>query len=100
MTDILMPTAARAEFIVTGPSKSVKNATLMTLNVDTGPIGDFDPKRPLATLTKPESADEAAQLVMPAAVGRAGAAALRGAGGCETDDPAHPVFFREFWTRA
>ncbi len=54
MTDILIPTAARAEFIVTGPSKSVKNATLVTLNVDTGPIGDFDPNRPLATLTKPQ----------------------------------------------
>lgn len=71
MTDILMPTASRAEFIVTGPSKSMKNAAFVTLNVDTGPIGDFDPNRPLATLTKPQAADEA-QLEMPAVVGAPG----------------------------
>jgi FtsP/CotA-like multicopper oxidase with cupredoxin domain len=28
----------------------VKNATLLTLNVDTGPFGDNDPQRPLATI--------------------------------------------------
>jgi len=50
MTDILLAPAARAEFIVTGPSSTVKNATLLTLNVDTGPIGDNDPQRPLATI--------------------------------------------------
>ena len=35
VTDILLPTAARVEFIVTGPSTSVQNATFLTLNVDT-----------------------------------------------------------------
>ncbi|HTW87112.1 MAG TPA: multicopper oxidase domain-containing protein [Candidatus Binataceae bacterium] len=49
-TDILLAPAARAEFIVTGPTKTVQNATLMTLNVDTGPDGDDDPTRPLATI--------------------------------------------------
>ena len=49
-TDILLAPAARAEFIVTGPAASVKNATLMTLNVDTGPDGDYDPTRPLAAV--------------------------------------------------
>ena len=94
MTDIFIPNAARAEFIVTGPSKSVKNATFLTLNVDTGPDGDIDPKRPLATLTNPESRDQTAQLEMPCGFGRAGTAALRGTGGREADDPAHAVFFR------
>jgi FtsP/CotA-like multicopper oxidase with cupredoxin domain len=49
-TDILLAPAARAEFIVTGPSTSVQNATLMTLNIDTGPDGDNDPTRPIAAI--------------------------------------------------
>ena len=57
-TDILLAPAARAEFIVTGPSPSVKNATLMTLNVDTGPDGDNDPPRPLATVVASDNAPE------------------------------------------
>jgi len=48
--DVLLPPAARAEFIVSGPSASVENATLMTLAVNTGPDGDNDPQRPLATI--------------------------------------------------
>jgi len=71
-TDIFIPNAGRAEFIVTGPSKSVKNATFLTLNVDTGPDGDVDPQRPLAMLEKPGSADQTAQLEMPAAAGAPG----------------------------
>ena len=49
--DILLPPAARAEFIVIGPSPNVKNAVLSTLNVDTGPDGDIDPARPLAQIS-------------------------------------------------
>ena len=45
-THILLAPAARAEFIVTGPSSKVKNAAFMTLNIDTGPFGDNDPTRP------------------------------------------------------
>jgi FtsP/CotA-like multicopper oxidase with cupredoxin domain len=49
-TDILLAPAARAEFIVTGPSERVKNAVLLTLGVDTGPDGDNDPGRPIARI--------------------------------------------------
>jgi FtsP/CotA-like multicopper oxidase with cupredoxin domain len=49
-TDILIPPASRAEFIVTGPSTSVKNAVFQTLKIDTGPDGDADPTRPLALI--------------------------------------------------
>jgi FtsP/CotA-like multicopper oxidase with cupredoxin domain len=49
-TDVLLPPAARAEFIVTGPSRSVRDATLLTLEVNTGPDGDNDPERRLATI--------------------------------------------------
>lgn len=47
---ILLAPGARAEFVVTGPSFSVKNARLMTLTVDTGPDGGNHPTRPLATV--------------------------------------------------
>ena len=47
---ILIPPAGRAEFIVTGPSDKIKDATFLTRNVDTGPDGDIDPERPLATI--------------------------------------------------
>jgi len=57
-TDILLAPAARAEFIVTGPSASVRNATLMTLNVDTGPDGDNDPTRPIASIQASNAAPE------------------------------------------
>ena len=49
-TDILLPPAARAELIVDGPSASVRTASLVTLAVNTGPGGDNDPARPLATI--------------------------------------------------
>jgi FtsP/CotA-like multicopper oxidase with cupredoxin domain len=57
-TDILLAPAARAEFIVTGPSASVQNATLMTLNIDTGPDGDNDPTRPIAAIQASDTAPE------------------------------------------
>jgi FtsP/CotA-like multicopper oxidase with cupredoxin domain len=47
---VLIAPAARAEFIVIGPSAKVKKATLSTLRVDTGPGGDNDPLRPLASI--------------------------------------------------
>ena len=49
-TDILIPPAGRAEFIVTAPGASVKNAVFQTLNINTGPDGDNDPTRPLAVI--------------------------------------------------
>ena len=48
---LLIPPAGRAEFIVTGPSARVKVARLMTLNIETGPLGDNDPERPVAAIT-------------------------------------------------
>ena len=57
-TDIVLPPAGRAEFIMTGPSASVKQATLVTLAVNTGPDGDNDPQRPLIAISaSPAAAD-------------------------------------------
>jgi hypothetical protein len=49
-TDILLEPSARAEFIIKGPSASVKNAVFQTLRVSTGPGGDNHPQRPLFTI--------------------------------------------------
>ena len=55
-TDIPLAPAARAEFIITGPSASVQNAVFETLRVPTGPDGDNHPTRPLFTIqTSPEA---------------------------------------------
>ena len=50
-TDVLLPPASRVEFIVTGPAANVQSAALQTLFVQTGPLGDNDPQRPLFTIT-------------------------------------------------
>ncbi len=49
-TDVFIPVAGRAEFIVQAPSSSVKVAQLITKGIDTGPLGDSDPQRPLADI--------------------------------------------------
>jgi FtsP/CotA-like multicopper oxidase with cupredoxin domain len=49
-THMLLPPAARAEFIVTAPSHGVQNASFITRNINTGPDGDNDPIRTLATI--------------------------------------------------
>ena len=50
VTHFVLPPASRVEFIVIGPSASVGLAQLTTQNINTGPIGDNDPARPLATI--------------------------------------------------
>jgi FtsP/CotA-like multicopper oxidase with cupredoxin domain len=49
VTDILLAPAARAEFIVTAPRRG-QSASFVTLNIDTGPDGDVDPTRTIATI--------------------------------------------------
>jgi FtsP/CotA-like multicopper oxidase with cupredoxin domain len=47
---VLIPPAGRAEFIVKSPKEGFR-ADLVTRSVDTGPGGENDPTRPLATIT-------------------------------------------------
>ncbi len=61
---ILLPPAARAEFIVKGPSAAVEKATFRTLYVDTGAIGGSDPTRTLARIVPGSSSTQLP--VMPA----------------------------------
>jgi FtsP/CotA-like multicopper oxidase with cupredoxin domain len=48
--DFVLAPAARVEFIVSAPPRSVKLAQLITQGINTGPLGDDDPQRPLATI--------------------------------------------------
>lgn len=65
--DILIPPAGRAEFIVAGPGAGVKIAVLSTNRIDTGPLGDHDPMRPLAVIHQKVN-DADVPHVLPAAV--------------------------------
>jgi len=49
-THFTLPPAARLEFIVPAPPASVRLAQLITLGINTGPLGDNDPQRPLVTI--------------------------------------------------
>jgi FtsP/CotA-like multicopper oxidase with cupredoxin domain len=50
VTDLRLPPASRMEFIMTGPSRSVKSAKFQTQDIDTGPNGDNDTARTIATI--------------------------------------------------
>jgi len=63
--DILISPAGRAEFIVTGPSSSVKNAVLMTKKIDTGPAGDVDTARPLAEIKLTQDLRKIPKAILP-----------------------------------
>jgi FtsP/CotA-like multicopper oxidase with cupredoxin domain len=56
-THLGVPPGARVEFIVTGPAAGARGL-LVTRTVDTGPGGENDPNRALATITASESAPE------------------------------------------
>jgi FtsP/CotA-like multicopper oxidase with cupredoxin domain len=49
-THFIMPPASRVEFLVNAPPPTVHLAQLITQNINTGPLGDDDPTRPLATI--------------------------------------------------
>lgn len=54
---VLIPPAGRAEFIVKGPKEGAR-ASLVTRTVDSGPAGENDPTRPLATIVASADAPE------------------------------------------
>lgn len=54
---LLIPPAGRVEFIAKGPKPGVR-ASLVTRTVDSGPMGENDPTRPLATIVTAEDAAE------------------------------------------
>jgi FtsP/CotA-like multicopper oxidase with cupredoxin domain len=49
-THLLIPTAGRVEFIVSAPPRNAHSARLVTRAINTGPLGDNDTQRTLATI--------------------------------------------------
>jgi len=87
---LLIPPAGRAEFIITGPPSTAKNATLLTRAVDTGTDGDSDPTRPIAALQV--NSDASQSLVrIPAKVGAPWAQRFEGL------SEAHPTAHRQLY---
>ena len=66
-TDVLIPPAGRAEFIITGPSTSVKHAVLMSDHIVTGPAGDIDTRRPLAQIQLTNDMRKIPKAILPIA---------------------------------
>jgi FtsP/CotA-like multicopper oxidase with cupredoxin domain len=66
VTHFHLPPASRVEFIVSAPPSSVQLAQLVTQLINTGPLGDEDPARPLLTIQLvPALAQAAAQATLP-----------------------------------
>jgi FtsP/CotA-like multicopper oxidase with cupredoxin domain len=59
VTHYRMPPASRVEILATAPSSSVKLAQLVTTFINTGPLGDEDPTRPLFTIQLSGTDDDA-----------------------------------------
>jgi FtsP/CotA-like multicopper oxidase with cupredoxin domain len=55
---VLLPTAGRAEFIVSAPTSTVKAAELITRKVRTGPDGDNDTRRTLASIQTDNASEQ------------------------------------------
>jgi FtsP/CotA-like multicopper oxidase with cupredoxin domain len=56
-TGVLLPPAARVEFILNAPSKSVKTAVFETETIDGGPASDSNPQRPFAAIELTDDPD-------------------------------------------
>jgi FtsP/CotA-like multicopper oxidase with cupredoxin domain len=50
VTRFRLPVASRVEFMVRAPDRTVKLAQLVTNNINTGPVGDCDPTRPILNI--------------------------------------------------
>jgi len=99
VTHYRLPPAARVEFIVSAPSSSVKSAQLITQLIQTGPVGDEDPERPLINMKlasgKPAAASVPADGTIPAATTQSTSQQMYG--GIKNTTPAltRTVYFEE-----
>jgi FtsP/CotA-like multicopper oxidase with cupredoxin domain len=69
VTHYRIPPAARVEFIVNAPPSSVKLAQLVTQLINSGPLGDDLPTRPLATMQLVDNDTDRVDNVVPASTG-------------------------------
>jgi FtsP/CotA-like multicopper oxidase with cupredoxin domain len=68
-THYRIPPAARVEIIVTAPSPAVHLAQLITQYISTGPLGDEDPTRALATIQLVRNDTQAVDNALPESTG-------------------------------
>jgi FtsP/CotA-like multicopper oxidase with cupredoxin domain len=96
LTHLRIPPASRMEFIVKGPAGAVQHAALVTSNIDTGPDGDNDPRRTIATIETAgeNTAAEESDTTVPAASGATWAQRFAGLASAH---PAvsHVIYFSE-----
>jgi FtsP/CotA-like multicopper oxidase with cupredoxin domain len=59
---ILLPPAARVEFVIAAPAGKVADAKLVTRTIDGGPASDSNPKRPLAQMIVSKTGDKLPRL--------------------------------------
>jgi FtsP/CotA-like multicopper oxidase with cupredoxin domain len=69
VTHYRIPPAARVEIAVTAPSPAVHLAQLVTNFINTGPAGDEDPTRPLATIKLVSNDTQAFDNTLPVSTG-------------------------------
>jgi FtsP/CotA-like multicopper oxidase with cupredoxin domain len=69
VTHFRIPPASRAEFIVNAPPGSVKLAQLVTQLINSGPLGDDLPTRPLVTMQLVNNDTEGVDNLVPASTG-------------------------------
>jgi len=63
VTDIALPPAGRAEFIMTGPPAGTTNATFVTAGYNTGPVGNANVPQVLANILPTATASQPATVV-------------------------------------
>ena len=63
VTDIALPPAGRAEFIMTGPPSGSTNATFVTAGYNTGPVGNANVPQVLANILPTATASQPATVV-------------------------------------
>ena len=69
VTHYRIPPAARVEFIVNAPPSSVQLAQLVTQLINSGPLGDDLPTRPLLTMQLVSNDNETVDNALPASTG-------------------------------
>jgi FtsP/CotA-like multicopper oxidase with cupredoxin domain len=82
VTEYRLAVAGRVEFLVKAPASTVKVAQFITNNINTGPQGDCDPTRPIASISVPNVAGAvAADGVVPMSTGLVSAQRFGGLSG-------------------
>jgi FtsP/CotA-like multicopper oxidase with cupredoxin domain len=91
-----VPPASRVEIIVEAPSASVHRAQLVTKYINTGPLGDEDPYRPLSNIRLVDNCTEPDDDTLPPArVAEAGPHQLFGGLKSETVTATRRLYFSE-----